>query len=62
MFLTNGTMQHTAEMLYNISNDIDFQLRKQYRKEIIEKSNVMNVEGHRIMLSKINEEQDKEIL
>ncbi len=62
MFLTNGTMQHTAEMLYNISNDMDFQLRKQYRKEIIEKSNVMNVEGHRIMLSKINEEQDKEIL
>ncbi len=62
MFLINGTMQHTAEMLYNISNDIDFQLRKQYRKEIIEKSNVMNVEGHRIMLSKINEEQDKEIL
>lgn len=62
MFLTNGTMQHTAEMLYNISNDIDFQLIKQYRKEIIEKSNVMNVEGHSIMLSKINEEQDKEIL
>lgn len=49
-------------MLYNISNDIDFQLKKQYRKEIIEKNNVINVEGHRIMLSEINEEQDKKIL
>ena len=33
---------------------------KQYRKEILEKSNVVNVEEHKIMLSRMNEDQDKE--